>query len=225
VCIGVLVSFFLFRQWREQANKLSARGKLKNIALAMNVYAGTHGTFPPQALCDRDGTPLLSWRVLLLPYIEEDALYRQFKLDEPWNSPNNMRLLPMIPGIYKLNFASGHDRNSTFFQVFVGGGAAFDGCGLVPRKDFRDGLARTILVIEAGQPVLWTKPEDLSYAAHRPLPKVGGVFTSEFNFATADATVVTLGKSESEEFVRQFVTRRGAEPLSDLEKRLFDDGS
>ena len=70
---------------------------LKQIALAMHNYAADNNTFPPAATFDTDGKPLLSWRMLILPYLDEDSLYRQFHLDEPWDSPHNKPLIAQIP--------------------------------------------------------------------------------------------------------------------------------
>ena len=67
----------------------------------MHNYDSTHGSLPPHAIYGKDGKPLLSWRVLILPYIEEQALYEQFHLDEPWDSPHNEPLLRQIPRCYR----------------------------------------------------------------------------------------------------------------------------
>jgi hypothetical protein len=134
-----------------------------------------------------DGAPLLSWRVLILPYIEQGNLYKRFHLDEPWDSPNNLALLSAMPRVYApppdLPASVRAGPSGTFYQVFVGEGTAFEGPqGLRLHDDFPDGTANTILVIEAGEPVPWTKPDDLRYKADEPLPSLGGVFIGESPF-------------------------------------------
>src|SRR5215472_15101476 len=143
---------------------------------------------PPAALCDERGKPLLSWRVLILPYVEEDALYKQFKLDEPWDSPHNIKLLDKMPRIYAppqdLPIKLEIKPSDTFYQVFTGRGTAFEGTvGLKYPSDFLDGTSNTILVIEAGEAVPWTKPADLHYDSDRALPPLGGIFTGEGRFS------------------------------------------
>ncbi len=72
---------------RSAAHRAQCTNNLKQIALAYhNVHSATN-TFPPPAIADKDGKPLLSWRVAILPYVEQQELYNKFKLDEPWDSP------------------------------------------------------------------------------------------------------------------------------------------
>ena len=73
---------------------------LKQIGIALHSYADVYGHFPPAAICDKKGKKLLSWRVAILPFIGQEALYRKFKLDEPWDSPRNKPLLDEIPNTY-----------------------------------------------------------------------------------------------------------------------------
>jgi RNA polymerase sigma factor (sigma-70 family) len=82
------------------ASERQVRNNLKQIGLAMHTYREAHGRFPAPAILGKDGKPLLSWRVAILPYIVEDGLYQSFKLDEPWDSPHNKRLLERMPGLY-----------------------------------------------------------------------------------------------------------------------------
>jgi Protein of unknown function (DUF1559) len=74
---------------------------LKMVALAIFKYYDRHGTLPPSYSVDKAGKPLLSWRVLILPYLEQQAVYRQFHLDEPWDSPHNIKLLPLMPKVFR----------------------------------------------------------------------------------------------------------------------------
>src|SRR5262249_40333472 len=122
----------------------------------------------------------LSWRVHILPFVEEDLLYHQFRLDEPWDSPNNIRLLDRVPRVYVLPnvpLVAG----MTHYRGFSSPGAVFDRRLVVnqsrPPKEvlnlsgFKDSTSNTILVVEAGDPVEWTKPDDLDASPGRPFPK------------------------------------------------------
>lgn len=136
-----------------------ARG-LYRLGRAMRAYHRDHGRLPPRAVFDSKGKALLSWRVLLLPYLGEMELFRQFRLDEPWDSEPNRRLIARMPSL----FASRRMRWETpvtSFCVFHGPGTPFEGTEGLRLEDFRDGLAETILVAEAPLSIPWTKPADL----------------------------------------------------------------
>src|SRR5260370_37344826 len=104
---------------------MKSSNNLKQIGLAMHNYEGVYRTIPPSAICDKNGKPLLSWRVAILPYIEQDNLYRQFNLDEPWDSENNKKLIPLMPRTYASPLAP-TEEGKTYYKVFGGGGANFD---------------------------------------------------------------------------------------------------
>jgi len=153
--------------------------RFKKIVLAFNEYRDhqKERRLPPAALTSRDGQPLLSWRVILLPYLDHKDLFSKFHLDEPWDSTHNKTLLPLMPDIYAPPAAAHYsgEPHATFCQVFTGPGTPFDcpgGCRLP--EDFLRGSSNTILVVEAGNAVPWTKPEDLIYAPDQPLPPLGG---------------------------------------------------
>jgi hypothetical protein len=206
---------------REATAPTIVRNRLKQLVLAMHSYADTHdGRLPPAAVYGADGRPLLSWRVLLLPYLEQDKLYGRFHLDKAWDSPENLPLLSQMPS----EFAHPAEMDlqvepfSTFFQVFVGKGTAFEGKqGLRIRDDFADGFANTIIVVEAENSVPWTKPADISYEPQRPLHSLGGVFQARFNgwFAvTGDASLrVVRPGVMNEETIRNAITRNDGKQL------------
>ena len=148
-------------------------------------------------------------------HLEQDALYKQFRLDEPWDGPNNSRLLPQMPECYvqpKKGLAP--QPYHTCDKVFVGKGAAFEGKeGIRFPEEFLDGTGDTILVVENGEGVPWTKPDDLPYAPDQPLPKLDGIFPDGFFVAMADGSVRIIKKDTSEATLRALVTRNGGEKL------------
>ena len=91
VIIGTLIALLLpvVRTLREAARRMTCSGQLKQIAVALHSYHDTYHSFPPAYTVDEDGYPLHSWRVLLLPFLEENDLYKKIRLDEPWNSEHN----------------------------------------------------------------------------------------------------------------------------------------
>jgi RNA polymerase sigma factor (sigma-70 family) len=111
----------------QQAAARQTRENLKKLALGFHNYVDVMGAFPPSAIYSPDGTsPLLSWRVALLPYIDEGELYKQFRLDQPWDSPHNKKLLAKMPAVFRVRGLQAPDATSTFYQVIVGNGCVFE---------------------------------------------------------------------------------------------------
>jgi RNA polymerase sigma factor (sigma-70 family) len=199
------------------ARRMKSQNNLKQIALAMHNFADVNGHFPAPAIYGKDGKALLSWRVAILPYLEQDNLYKQFKLDEPWDSPHNRGLADVIVKVYAPLGALDKNSWKTYYQVLVGKGAAFEPGKKMRIPDFTDGTSNTILVVEAGTPVPWTKPEDLPFVADQALPKLGGLFNGDFNAAFADGSVHWLSKNADPDMLRAAITRNGGEVI-DLER-------
>ena len=167
-------------------------------------------SFPPAAVVGPDGKTTHSWRVALLPYLGEKDLYKAYKLDEPWDSENNQKVLARIPKVYQADPGSG-STNSSYF-VFTGKETVFAGKYGMRIVDIVDGLSNTILAVEAKHDVPWTKPEDLTYAPMKPLPKLGGYFPGGFHAVFADCSKVRfLPENLTEESLRALITRAGRE--------------
>jgi hypothetical protein len=160
--------------------RLQTTNHMKEIGLAFHSYLDEHKRLPPAAVCDAAGRPLLSWRVMLLPYLEQQKLFGEFKLDEPWNSDHNIKLLGRMPSVYTVDYRAAPKPHTTFFQVIVGPGTPFES-GLIRQLpgSFPDGTSNTILVVDAAEAVPWTKPEDLIYDPGMPLPPIGANISVE----------------------------------------------
>jgi hypothetical protein len=208
VLVGVLLP--AVQKVREAANRMSGQNQLKQMALAMINYQATNGRFPPQAVYSKDGKPLYSWRVLLLPYLEEDDLYKQFKLDEPWDSDHNIKLLERMPKVFG-DPSTTYGPTMTVYKVFVGEGAAFEGkTGLTP-ADFPDGTSNTLMIVESATPGPWSSPEDLPFTAKGALPTLGGHHTRIFNAVFVDGAVRALPDNIDDATLRALITRNGGE--------------
>jgi hypothetical protein len=159
---------------RQEAERVTMQGNMYFVAHGMRNYASANGGLPPAAVLGRDGKPILSWRVLLLPYIGSAELYNRFKLDEPWDSAHNRDLIALMPLDYQPPFTERHaPRDKTFFQVIRGPGTPFDRPGL-RIEDLKGDARNTFLIVEAAEPVIWTKPDDIDYNPDGPLPLFGG---------------------------------------------------
>jgi Protein of unknown function (DUF1559) len=196
-----------------RAGNRDSHANLRQLALALHNYEQTHGCFPPAALCDKAGKPLLSWRVLLLPYLEENELYEQFRLNEPWDSAHNKDLLARMPRIFAGDEGATAEDFQTPYQVFVGKRAAFEGTKGIPFAGFTDGMSQTLLVVRAPTAVPWTKPADLPYAPDKPLPRLFGDGEGGLEVVFANGRVHTLPRALPEKTLRALITRNGGEKL------------
>jgi hypothetical protein len=189
-----------------------SRDNLKLLALAMHNYHDARRSLPPAAVLDKDKKSLLSWRVLLLRYLNQRDLFDEFKLDESWDSAHNKKLLAKMPKVFA-PVTGKHDPGTTFYQVFVGKGAAFEGVRGLRLVDFTDGLSNTALIIEGGEAVPWTKPADLIFDPKMPLPKLGGLFKNRIHVALVDGSVTALRPDFNERQMRFFIGRNDGESL------------
>ncbi len=184
--------------------------QLKQIILGMHNYHDTLNSFPvssnaPNAI-GADGKPLLSWRVHLLPFVDQRNLYDQFHLNEPWDSPHNLPLADLLPAIYR-SPGDEPDATTTRFVVFSGPTAPFEG-GIGKRlADFRDGTSNTILVaqVPAAHAVSWTKPEDAAFDAADPLACIGAIPSEGLPVGMADGACFFLSSETDAAMFANFV--------------------
>ena len=195
-----------------QAARQEVINRLKQMALAMYNYRDTMKALPAAAVYSKDGKPLLSWRVALLPYLDQQELYTKFKLDEPWDSPHNKKLLQEMPKVFAP--ATGKSKASfTPYRVFTGKDTVFPGKEGVRLQDILDGTSQTLLIVEAAEGVPWTKPDELPYDAKKPLPKLGGMFKGGFYLAMCDGSVHFVRTPLNPPVFRLLITRDDGEAV------------
>ncbi len=193
--IGVLIALLLpaVQAAREAARRAQSTNNMKQLMLAMLNYESAYGSLPPAAICDADGEPLLSWRVAILPFLEEQALYEQFHLDEPWDSEHNKTLIPLMPQVFldpssPLPATEGH---STYTSI---AGEGFFMSGEPKGRGFRnitDGTSKTVALVEVSDEVapVWTAPEDWTPDEEDPLAGLGGRHPGGFIVGFCDGSV------------------------------------
>ncbi|HEV3163146.1 MAG TPA: DUF1559 domain-containing protein [Isosphaeraceae bacterium] len=227
VLLPVMIALLLpaVQAAREAARRVQCTNNLKQIGLAQYNYESAFGHFPPAAITDAAGKPLLSWRVAILPYltaagpddIDGAELFKQFHLDEPWDSPNNLPLLQKMPRAYRCptSLSAPSDATLTSYRVFVGPGTMFEAADGARMADDTDGAGNTILVAESTQPVPWTKPDEMAFSPIGPLPPVGSKHPGGFDALMADGSVRFLKQqSLSAAILRALITRNGNEVIS-----------
>ncbi len=192
----------------------AARDQLKRILLACHAYLDEYRCFPPAYSTDAEGRPLLSWRVLLLPFAGEADLYSKFHLDEAWNSEHNRELLAHMPRLYKTP-DSGATRGRTNYLAIVGPRAVFKGPTCTKFAHIRDGSSITILVVEVNDQaaVEWTKPEDLSMDDEQLLDRLRGFRPQGFLVGFADGSTEVISSRIPLENLRSALTINGGEVI------------
>jgi hypothetical protein len=207
---------------REAAARMSGSNNLKQLALAMLIYESVYGKFPSAAVCDKQGKKLLSWRVAILPYIEQDNLYRQFKLDEPWDSEHNKKLIPLMPKTFTDPRTADPKPGETYYKVFVGKNAGFDWEKGKSVVSVTDGTSNTVMIAAGGDPVTWTKPDDFEFDptdAAAKLPELVKPFDLLL-VAMFDGSVrtITPNRTDFDTLMRRLIDPQDGMVLPDLDK-------
>lgn len=218
---GVLVGLMLpaVQAAREASRRMSAANNLKQIGLAFHNYHDAYRRLPPRAITDDAGRPLLSWRVALLPFLDQQGLYEQFRLDEPWDSPHNRPLADLIPPVY-LDPSIPDPGNTTVFTSPAGPGTMLGEVGETRSfRDILDGLSNTLLVVEASRDrsVVWSKPDDVEFDGPDPIAAAGDVHPGGFHGLMGDASVRFITETVDRDMFRALLTASGGE-------RIMGDG-
>jgi RNA polymerase sigma factor (sigma-70 family) len=203
-----------------KAAKAHSIGQSRQILLAIRVYEEENGHLPTAAIYDEAGKPLLSWRVAILKHLANRDLFKEFHLDEPWDSDHNKKLLAKMPSVYAPAHLEPKRPHATFWKVFVGKGTAFFGTTGLRLKDVTRDQAKTVVLAEGGEATPWTKPDDLPFAADKPLPRLGGSYPDGFIIGTLAGDSRFVKTKFDEKLLRLAVLRSGDDTfdLNDLDK-------
>jgi hypothetical protein len=145
------------------------RNQLKMIGFALHAYHDAYGQFPPQYVADSEGHAMHSWRVLILPYLSDETgqhVYDQYRFDEPWNSPHNLKLAGQAADLFRCPTTDAEEPDSplvTHYVAVAGPGTMWPGSTGTRFKDMTDGAARTIALVEiASSDIHWMEPRDMT---------------------------------------------------------------
>jgi hypothetical protein len=201
---------------RAAAVRAQATNNLKQIGIAMHNYHDVHASFPAAASHDDDDKPLLSWRVHILPFVEQSGLYNEFHLDEPWDSEHNKRLIPRMPAVYRTPNHPEIEEGKTVYLAPRGEGTMFEGFEGPRLQEITDGTSNTIMAVEASpeRAVVWTAPGDFEYDAQQPLAGLGGIHANGFLTLFADGSVHFISQSVDLKVLKALFTATGGEPIS-----------
>ena len=213
---------------REAARRAQSMNNLKQIALAMHNYHDTFRKFPAAYNVDKNGKPLLSWRVHILPFIEQQALYEQFKLDEPWDSEHNRPLADMMPEVYRdpSSTLNPQELRTNYLAIRHKKGVIVEpdeesrkypeqmprGIGM---RSITDGTSNTLLAVSASdqKAVIWTKPDDFTPDPKNPIQGLLGVRPNGFLAAFCDGSVQFISEDIDKKKLPLLFQRDDGQPV------------
>jgi len=206
---------------RQGRARIASINNLEKIAQALNAYAEDHGAYPAPALLSKSGRPLLSWRVLLLPYLGEEELYDRFDLNAAWDAGQNQSITyDEMPSVYRHPDSQGWS-TETAYHLVIGAGTLFPRTGPLSPKQVIDGSTKTILVVEARASSIWTEPMDVDLASTGGTingsngKDFGGLTEGGMCLVTVDGRGHFLPDTTAAMTVNALATPQGGEPLPD----------
>jgi prepilin-type processing-associated H-X9-DG protein len=212
---------------RPTSKEIQCANNLKQIGLALHNFNDAYGKLPAVANFDKQGKPLLSWRVHLLPFLEQGQLYNEFHLDEPWDSEHNKKLISRLPAVYRCPSQKVEAGKTTYLAPVYEGprgeGTMFTGrspkttgrappLGLRLPADVPDGTSNTIFIVDGAEDhaVIWTKPDDLKYDPKNPLAGLASGHGGLVPMLFADGSVHFLpGNTDPRVLDRLFIRNDG----------------
>jgi len=212
VMLGMLMPAVASAQ--QTARSVEVANNLRYLGLTLMEIESEEGRYPAPTIADAAGKPLLSWRVAVLPYLGEQELFEQFKLDEPWDSEHNIKLLPAMPEFFR-NATAPSDTKTTF-QLVVGPSTVF-AADKPSSSIITDGASNTVLLVEtdASAAVEWTKPADWKFDPKNPSRDLGGNRPDGFWAAYADMHVSNHAKDTDASVLRALFTYAGGEIITE----------
>ncbi|HSG70357.1 MAG TPA: DUF1559 domain-containing protein [Planctomycetaceae bacterium] len=212
--VGTMLAIPL-RQMQQANGRNRSKNNLKQLGIAMHNWHEAYKVFPAHANYSPEGKPLLSWRVHVLPYLDQQALYNEFHLDESWDSEHNKQLIARMPPIFAVPGSAVASEGKTCYVLpILPEGAAItsgtkDGIQL---QEITDGTSNTVLTVVADDEhsVIWTKPDDLTVDPENPLRGLR-IESGAFTFGLADGSVQSFPANFPPAEWLKMLTRAGKE--------------
>lgn len=214
---------------RGAAQRMNSANNLKQIMIAMHSWADTYGgSFPPPVIYGKDGKGTVphSWRVALLPYLEQQALYDQYNFDEPWDSPANKEVLAKMPAVFRHPSEDPKSTDASYFVLRperlvadtpVGGLlTAFSKQAGVRFADILDGTSNTMAVVEAKRGIPWTKPEDIVYDPAFAKPAIDSYTKEGFQAGFCDGAVKFISNKVEPKTLQLLIMPQDGNPVPEF---------
>jgi hypothetical protein len=198
---------------------------LEQIASALNAYAADYGTYPLPIVRDANGRAMHSWRVAILPYLNEHDLYKQYDFNKPWDDPENLVVAESAPRVYTGTNQGVWTGAQCYYHLVTGDRTIFPKSGPLSPKRINDDPAKTALVVEGmskfSSTSAWTEPTELDFQSmtgaigQNPGTEIGSVTEGGAAIATVDGLGHFLEESMPQDIVLAILTASGGEPLAD----------
>ncbi|MBI3862094.1 MAG: DUF1559 domain-containing protein, partial [Planctomycetia bacterium] len=237
--VGAVAALVWFgvREGLESSHRKSCRVNLQQIAAALQAYHEQYKSFPPAHVLGPDGEPYRSWRVVLLPFLDEQNLYDQYRFDEPWNGPHNRTLIEQIPKLYACPSATGQKPGTTNYLAVVGRGTCWPEQYSIRYEDIHDGTSNTVQLVESSNSsVQWLEPRDIAYReaqshgkpAGHPTPSSKHLSATNansqggFHVTLADGSVKFLNHQIDPKIFRSLLSINGGRALARVDWPALD---
>lgn len=196
----------------EKAMEAKSKNNMKRIGLAMHNFHDTFGKFPAAATLKND-KPLLSWRVQILPFIDQ-PLFEKFKQDEPWDSPHNKALISQMPEFLKAPGSKAGEGKTNYLTV-RGDGTIFPASKAISLREIKDGATNTVMVVEVADEaaVTWTAPDDFPLDEKDPMKNLVGLRRDGFLAGMADGSVRFISSKVTAETVLMLFLRNDGKAI------------
>lgn len=204
------------------APQRTAADNLKMLGLAFANFESTYRKLPGSKNYREGGIGFkgprakhpFSWRVAILPFVEQAELFQQYDFNEPWDSEKNLKLLDKMPDVFRSPHAPSDQKASeTNYLGFEGAKSAMGDGGGVPLAEIKDGTSATVLLVETKRTVPWTKPEDFAFAEYADAKRAEPFDGLGLNCLMVDGAVLSLETPVDWELLGRMVTRDGGEPF------------
>jgi hypothetical protein len=182
----------------------------------MHNYHDVHRKFPSPVVIGEDGKTPHSWRVAILPFVDELELYNQYRFDEPWDSEHNKKLAEQIPKVYRHPKDKSDSTNASYFALVGSKTLMGDGKRATWIGDITDGTSNTLMIVEAKRDIPWTKPEDIAYPEDRAkaVPELGGWFKDGFLTVMGDGAALFISSNTAKDVLQNMIERNDGNPIN-----------
>ena len=203
---------------REAARRTQCKNNLKQLAIALHNYHDTYNSFPPAYTVDENGNPLHSWRTLILPFFDQQQLYKTIDLSKPWNDPVNAEAYKTVVNGYLCPSTAVEATHTTYLAVVTPNSVLrpSQSCTI---KEVTDGTAETLMVVEVPpeKAVHWMAPVDADHETlqtengKKKLAHVGG-----WGGAMVDASVRFFSETISDKQIHALCTVNGKDVVGEF---------
>jgi prepilin-type N-terminal cleavage/methylation domain-containing protein/prepilin-type processing-associated H-X9-DG protein len=217
--LGLLLALLapVSRSSRGAGQRTQCRNNLKQLGLALHNYHDTHRSFPLTATFDSSGRTLHSWRTMLLPYLDQQSLYKQLDLDQPWDAPRNAAIFPANLSVYRCPSLALAAQLTTYVALSTPE-SLFPPGGARTISDITDGKSNTIMVVEVDErfAVPWMEPRDADESVFaKTETKAKHSHTGGSHILLADGSVRFLSENIDPKTRQALFTIAGKEPQGD----------